>query len=412
MQAKTIHTASIIRLYPTREQVGMLYSWQNGLRGVWNRLLDHCYKTWATAGKLPNKRARQDWLVALKKQEGMEWVANIPAHALLALNEDMHRAFANFFEKRAKKPKFRGKYGKKLSIYAVNQATHFEGNSVQLPKLGQVKYRCGTLPQGKLLSSRIYCRGNKWFMSSVFEVLAPELDIAPNPLCGLDVGSRKLAVLFDGEKHQRFDNPKAMKKHEQRLKWYQRIVSRRVKGSKRREKAKCHVARMHQRIANIRKDCAHKASTTIASQYQHIKVEDLNVKGMMANGKVAKTMADASVSAFLGYLEYKSERLGRTFEKIDRWYPSSKRCHKCHHVHVKLASDEKFACEACGFVHDRDENASINVYSYVELPQNDGQISPETLVDMGGSGFQYLGKSVPVGEARILINSGLPDQCQ
>lgn len=397
-----INRAAVIRLYPNREQAAALRRWQGGLRFVWNNTWAWCKEQRETAGKWPNKAAIQSRMVGMKKEAGTEWIADIPAHAILVLAEDMTRAMRNWFEKRAKMPKFRGKHQRAFSVYAVNQATKFGDKHVKLPKLGEVRYKAGDLPDGRLLSSRIYRDADKWFMSSVFECQPFEPSIGDAERIGIDMGIKTLATVFDGEKVTQFENAKALDKHLARLRRYQRRVSRRVKGSNRREAAKRRVARLHQRIANIRKDAMHKATSAIVKMADAIVVEDLHVKGMMGM-KGARHTADAGMGEFLRVLKYKVAWHGKTVVQASRWFPSSQICSQCGEIHKEMAVKrlDVLRCD-CGNVMQRDENASRNLFAYREELGNAGGKTPKTRKGTGEQGPAAMPIPVPVAELRIL----------
>lgn len=396
-----INRAAVIRLYPNREQAAALRRWQGGLRFVWNTTWAWCKQQRETSGKWPSKAAIQSHMVGMKKEAGTEWIADIPAHAILTLADDLHRAMRNWFEKRANMPRFRGKHQRAFSVYAVNQATKFGNQQVKLPKLGDVRFKAGDLPEGRLLSSRIYRDANKWFMSSVFECKPFEASIGAVECVGIDMGVKTLATVFDGEKFIRFDNPKALDKHLARLRRYQRRVSGRIKGSNRREAAKRRVARLHQKIINIRKDAMHKATSEIIKMANTIKVESLNVKGMMGM-KGARHIADARMGDFLRTVKYKAAWHGRTLVEASRWFPSSQTCSQCGEILKDIATKrlDLLRCN-CGNVMQRDDNAAVNLYAYREDLGNAG-IKPKTRMETGDQVASEMPLPVPVSEMRIL----------
>jgi len=365
--------AALLRLYPNREQAALLRRWQGSLRYVWNQALDCAFTFRSLRNRWPSKSEIQALVVAMKKEPDTGWLAAVPAHALLSLADDIHKAFSNWLKSLSGKrkgpkmgrPKFRGRYDRQFSVYCVNQATSFGDGFVKLPKLGAVRLRGGNLPEGRLLSSRVYCEAGKWFMASIFECGKPELTIAPLAKVGIDMGLSMLATVYDGEGFIDIAKLDALKKHEQRLKRYQRSVSRRVKGSARRNKAKAKLARQHQRVAAMRKDYAHKATTGIVARAQVIQIETLNVKGWMKNRSIAKSAADAAVSMFLNLLKYKAEAAGRTLVEVGQWEPTSKRCSYCgtHNASVVLGV-KQWLCGRCGTFHLRDRNAARNIFSW------------------------------------------------
>ena len=176
---------------------------------------------------------------------------------------------------------------------------------------------------------------------------------------GVDLGVKNLATLSDGTV---IPNPRPLGARLRALRKAQQALSRKVKGSVRREKAKKHVARLHARVADVRADAINKATAMIASNYSDVCIEDLNVAGMVKNRSLARSVSDASLGEFRRQLEYKTARSGAVLRVVDRWYPSSKTCSNCGTVKAKLPLSERtFNCDACGLSIDRDVNAAINI---------------------------------------------------
>ncbi len=404
-----ITRAAVLRLYPNLAQAACLRRWQGGLRYVWNSALDCVFTSRDINGRWPTKAEIQALIVGMKKMEGTEWISDIPAHALLILADDLHKALLNWFNSLSGKrkgpkiarPRFRGKFDRQFSVYMVNQATSFGDGLVRLPKLGQMKFRGGDLPAGRLLSSRVYREADKWYMASIFECNAPEMNAALVECVGIDMGLKILATIYDGQAVREVAKLGALRKHEQRLKRYQRRLSRRVKGSNRCNKAKLAVARLHQRIANIRKDYAHKATSQIVSTAQKIKVETLNVKGWAKNRSISKSTTDAGVGMFLNMLRYKAAWAGRTLSEVGQWEPTSKTCSDCGERNAAVVMGvSRWACRACGAIHDRDHNAAKNIYAYGEERRN---VTGKT-VERAWTGGDQAGAIPPVPqvETRIL----------
>lgn len=400
--SEQISRAVVARLYPNRVQAASLRRWQGGLRRIWNESLAWCFAQRADAGKWPGKAAIQAYMVSLKRREETRWMAEIPAHAILALAEDQRRALKNWFEKRAKRPKFRGKRHRQFSVYMVNQQTGFGEAKVSLPKLGEVRFRAGDLPAGRLLGARAYREADKWYLSAVFECDPPDYVSPAVERAGVDMGLKTMATVYDGAQIVEIRSPKALREHEMRLKRYQRQYARRVPGSKRREEAKRRVAREHQRVANIRKDCAHKATSWLVRHAQEIVVESLNVAGMMRNRHLAKSVADTGMGEFLRQVRYKGQWQRRDVIEADRWYPSTKLCSKCdsHNPDVVLGVDA-WTCPACGTRHQRDENAARNLYAYPEERGNAGGLPPKTRGETGDQDRAATPAPAPVIEPRI-----------
>jgi putative transposase len=380
----------VVRLYPNRTQAAKLRQWQGGLRFVWNHAWAWCKTHRESTGKWPSKAEIQRHIVELKKHPETRWVGDLPAHALLAIADDLLRAMANWFERRARMPRFRAKHQRQFSIYVVNQRTHYGEGTVKLPKLGALRYRGGDLPDGRLLCSRIYLAGDKWVMSSVFECESLEPMLAVDERAGIDMGLKALATVFDGERAGTVPNPKALRAHEIRLRRYQRRVSRRMKGSGRHASAKVAVGRLHERIAQIRKDAAHKATSALVARYETLVVETLNVAGMQKNRTLARSVHDAGMGDFLRLLRYKAAWSGRTLIEADPWFPSTKMCSRCGDLQHMTLSSRWYSC-GCGNEMGRDENAARNLYAYREEPGNAG-VKPKT---RGESGDQTVGATRP-----------------
>jgi len=401
-----IYRGMKIRLYPSRAQHADLLRWRGALRRVWNDTLDWAFKHRDTEGRWPKTGEIQKYVLTLKMREETPWLAELPTHAVQQIAKDLKRALKNWFEKRAKRPRFRGKHHRQFSIYINNSHSGFQGAKVKLPKLGMVKWRGGALPVGRLYCARVFMDAGKWYMSAVFECQQPEPTIAPVERVGIDMGIKSLATVFDGENVTEIKNARALHQYSVRLARYQRILSRRQKGSNRRELAKRRVGRLHQKIANIRNDVCHKATTNIVGKANTIVVESLNVSGMMKNGHLAKAVADASMSKFLGMLQYKAQWHGRSIVEVSQWMPSTKTCSRCGKLHDMPLKARWMSCD-CGNEMDRDENAARNLYAYREEPGN--VCDMETQKTRGETGGQVNGEThcpVPVIEPRTHAKRG------
>jgi putative transposase len=382
-----IERGVVARLYPNRAQSAALRQWQGSLRFVWNDAWAWCKTQHESVGRWPSKAEIRRHVLELKTNPETQWIGQLPAHALLAVADDLLRSMLNWFEHRASMPRFRAKHQRQPSIYIVNQRTYYQARAGKLPKIGTVRYRAGDRPAGRLLSSRIYRAGDKWFMSSVFECDPVETVPAPRvERVGIDMGLKALATLFDGERTGTVRNPKALRAHEIRLRRYQRRVSRRQTGSARHARAKGALGRLHRRIASIRNDAAHKATTSLVERYGTLVVESLNVAGMQKNRALARSVHDAGMAEFLRMLRYKATWSRRTLVEANAWFPSTKLCSRCGALHDMPLSSRWFSC-GCGNEMDRDENAARNLYAYREEPGNAG-VMPKT---RGESVDQALG---------------------
>ncbi len=311
------------------------------------------------------------------------WVNKVSKYCSQQAIQDLGIAFKKFFNKQAKYPKFKKK-GDKDSFYIGNDAfkiiqkttTNKKGKTriksyLKLPLLEQpIPLKENLRFKGKINNVVISRTAGHWFASfSVSAQLAPELNInnikaiKNNLKCGVDLGITHLATIHssDGNSYK-IDNPKGYKRHLKRLKRLQIQASRKKKASNNRKKANVRLAKLHEKVANIRKDSLHKLTTKLAANYVEINIEDLNVKGMLKNHKLAGAIADCGFGIFKQQLEYKTEISGSKLNYVDRFYASSKLCSCCGVKNKELKlSQRKWQCSSCNTMHDRDINASKNI---------------------------------------------------
>jgi putative transposase len=230
---------------------------------------------------------------------------------------------------------------------------------VILPKIGKVRIHEKPRWTGQVRRAVVSRAAHRWYISILVEVDDDPPDTTGLPVRGVDVGINKLATLDDGKT---FENPRALKVNERKLRRCNKLLSRKVKGSNNWRKAKRELSRLHARIANIRADAHHKASNAILGGISRLGIESLSVKGLMRNRRISKALADASLSGFLTKLKYKAVRKGVRIVAADRFFPSSKRCSSCGHKDKSLTlSDRQYHCGVCGFQADRDVNAALNL---------------------------------------------------
>lgn len=349
-----------IRLTPTPEQIIYFRKACGTARFTYNWALAEWQRQYRAGGK-PSHLALKKQFNAIKRQE-FPWTGEVTKCAPEGAFMNVGKAFTNFFQRRAKYPKFKKK-GVHDSFTLANDKVKVVGRRVQIPKLGWVKMTEALRFSGKLLSATVSRVADKWFIS--FNV---ELSTSPYPPCenqarvGVDVGVKTLATLSTGET---WPNPRALRNAERRLARYQRQVSRKVKGSRNRQKAKMKVARLHYKIACLRADVTHTLTTYLTRTFQTIVIEYLNIRGMVKNRRLAKAISDANLSEIRRQLMYKAELRQNNLELADRFYPSSKTCSDCGCIHPALTlADRVFRCPSCGMVKDRDLNAALNLKHY------------------------------------------------
>lgn len=351
-------TATKIRIYPTHKQEESLAKAFGCARWLWNNSLTETQKVYAETGKGLGQFALNARLPELKKE--YEWLAETHSQVLQSVSLNMSRAFVNFFERRAKYPNFKSKHGKQ-SIQYPQGVKIVEGCKIFLPKLGHVKAVVHREIVGRIKTVTVSRNQTGRYFASILtenDVVAPVASF-DGRILGIDVGLTHLAVTSDGSK---FDNPRHLAKAAKNLKRKQQSLSRKVKGSNTRNKARILVAKAHEHTANARKDWLHKLSHRLVSENQVIAVEDLHVKGMMKNHCLSKAIGDVGWGMFAGFLEYKAARAGKGFIKVNRFFPSSKSCSCCMHVQASMPLNiRSWRCDKCGASHDRDINAAQNI---------------------------------------------------
>jgi putative transposase len=280
---------------------------------------------------------------------------NAPQMAIVQLG----RAFENFFAGRARYPRFRRK-GQDDRFTLTNEQFRIEGRYIRIPKLGWVRMREALRFAGKVVSASVARVADRWYASITVDTSDPPVPPADNQgAVGVDLGITALATLSTGET---FQGPKALRTLLTRLRRLSRALARKVKGSRNRVRAKLRLARLHARIANIRRDSLHKLSTSITRRFHTIGIEDLNVKGMLGNRHLARAIADMGFYELRRQLEYKATWRGGHFVLVDRWFPSSKLCSCCAYRLESLGLNMRhWTCPGCGSLNDRDVNAAINL---------------------------------------------------
>jgi putative transposase len=356
------------RIYPNREQEEQIAKHIGCSRWIYNYALEKKMKAWKEDKKNLKRFDIQADLPKLKKSEDTKWLKEVNSQSLQASLEHLDRAYRHFFKTKKGFPKFKNKHNNKQSFsIPQHSSVDFEKCLLIVPKIKPISIRLHRKFEGKIKTVTIKKTStNKYFSSILVETKdepKKKLEIKESTTIGIDLGIKDFAILATGEK---IENPKTLTRYENKLAKAQRIVGRRIKGGKNREKAKFKVAKIHEKIANTRKDFLHKLShkLTHENQVKSIVIEDLNVKGMMKNRKLAKSISDCSWSEFVRQLEYKSEWYGVNLIKIGRFEPSSKLCSNCGTINQELTlKDREWTCKNCNTEHDRDINAAKNIKS-------------------------------------------------
>jgi len=298
----------------------------------------------------------------VKKQPECAWMNQLSSRVYQNALIDLKEAFSRYRLGKAGHPKFASRRdGQSFTVDSSNGKVLLSaGNTIKIPTLGTFRLHeplpCRFASQTFTISKE----GNRWFVS--FCVDAQRLPIQqPDSSVGIDVGVKSFATLSNS---QVFDAPKPLKQAKTKLATLQRKASRQIKGSRNQRKTYNKMGRLHARIACIRKDFLHKLTTYLAKTFKLIKIEDLNVKGLLANHKLAGAISDLGFYEFRRQLEYKCKMYGASLVLVDRWFPSSKICANCGHKKDMPLAERTYDCPACGVSIDRDLNASLNILNW------------------------------------------------
>ena len=371
-----LHKVVQVRLYPSVEQEIQLAQTFGCARWWWNYALNKSIETYKETGKGLSRVALNAFLPILKKGEETVWLADCYSQVLQATTLNLTTAYKNFFEKRAGFPKFKSKHGKQSIQYPQNVKV-VDGN-VKLPgNIGVIKAKIHRAIEGKIKTVTVSKTPSGKYLASILTELEGEMRhgedspwslsrenpvISEGKIYGIDLGLKHFAIVTDGEKVSIYDNPKHLTKHEKNLKRKQKKLARKQKGSNSRNRYRKVVAKVYERVSNSRQDFLHKLSYKLVSDSQAVIVENLHVRGMVRNHKLAKAISDVGWGTFTNFLAYKLERKGAKLVEIDRWFPSSKLCSNCFYQIGEMPLDvREWTCPHCKTHHDRDGNAAANI---------------------------------------------------
>jgi putative transposase len=339
-------------------------------RFAYNWGLARSQEVYRTTGKRPNAMALHKELNAGKPSE-FPWMYEVSKCAPQEALRDLDKAYKHFFRRveLKKQGKYKGKLGfptfkkksKGIGSFRLTGSIKVFSNAVHLPRLGRLHlHEHAFIPtDAKVLSATVSEQAGRWFVSIQVEEEQEKPLATATSAFGVDLGIKTLATLSDGKA---FANPRALKHAQKKLRRLERQKSRRKLGGKNRKKTRLKLAKQHARVANIRKDAAHKFTTYLCKNHALVGIEDLHVKGMLANHKLAQAVSDSNFGEIRRQLEYKSSWHSVHLVVIDRFSPSSKTCSACGWVDEDQdLGDRVFRCSDCGLVIDRDLNAAINI---------------------------------------------------
>lgn len=311
------------------------------------------------AGGKPSEMSLRRQLNAIKREQ-FPWMFDVTKCAVQEAIIDLGTSFRAFFEKRGRYPRFKKK-GERASFCAANAVGTFrsDGQRIKLPVIGWVRMREEVRFSGPLKRATVSREGGRWFVSLLIDTNDVQPVIQPETVVGVDLGVTTLAMLSTGEA---VTGPRAHKQLLGRLRRLNKAQSRKRRGSANFRKAKARLGRLHARIANIRKDATHKLTTRLTKTFRVIGIEDLNVRGMASNRRLARSIMDGGFYELRRQLTYKANLYGSRIVVVGRFYPSSKTCSCCGVIKPTLALAERmFRCDDCGFEAGRDHNAALNL---------------------------------------------------
>ena len=348
------------RCYPTPEQTEMLSQQFGCVRYIYNWALRRRTDAWFNDQERVGYAQTDKEMTQLKQEPDKLWLNEVSSIPLQQTLRHLQTAFINFWEGRTQYPTYKSKHHKQSATY-TRRAFRWDGQNRRLflAKMGKLKVHWSCpVPVEPTSITLSQTTDGKYFVSLKVDLeIVPMAEVAQQ--VGIDLGINRLATLSTGET---ISNPKYTYKYQQQLATAQRELSKKQKGSHRRKRARLKVAQVHAKIANCRQDTLQKATTQIIRENQAIFVEDLAVKNMLGNHHLAKAISDCGWSEFVRQLEYKATWYGRDVTRIDRFFPSSKRCHVCGWTKQDMTlSDRSWTCQECHTAHDRDVNAAINI---------------------------------------------------
>ena len=374
-----------IRIYPTKNQEELLRKHIGCCRFIWNHMIEVQKENYKNGGKYISKFNMIKLIPSIKKE--FLWLNEVSMSSLQRICDDVNTAYQRFFKKISNYPKFKSKKKSKLSYPVRCDSFYFKNGYVKVEKLGKLKYRTDYSKMNleklsKFSNVRISNENDKWLLTFSVEYENQVQTTEKNGNLGIDLGVGRLAVVSHNGKKLEYKNinkSKRVRKLTSKLKHVQKVISRKYEvGNKLNEqkyqktnqilKYEKLLKRIYRKISNIRKDQRHKVTRELINLNPAVVImEDLNVKGMMKNKHLSRSIAEMGFNDFIRIMKYKCKESNIKFFQVDRFFPSSKTCSQCGCIHKNLKlSDRLFECPECGFTIDRDFNAAVNLERYFD----------------------------------------------
>ena len=352
------------RIYPNKEQEILINKTFGSVRFVYNKMLRFKQELYNQTLMSFSKNECNNWINHVLKEEYL-FLREVDKFSLTNAVYALDNAYQKLFKEHSGYPKFKCKK-ENYNAYTTNYTNNniivdYDNNLIKLPKLGYIKAKVHRNILGKIKNATVSkVPSGKYFVSVTYECNNNEVLPVTDKCVGIDLGIKDLVITSNGTK---YENPHTLKHYQSRLIKLQRKISKKKKGSNNYNKLKKKIAICYEKITNIRKDNLHKISNKLINENQVIVTEDLRVKNMIKNHKLASSITDASFGELVRQLEYKANWYGRILIKVDTFYPSSQLCHICGYKNdnTKNLSIRTWECPNCHTSHDRDTNAAINI---------------------------------------------------
>jgi len=355
-----------IRLYPSPDQIVYINKLLGTSRFVYNKCLNYKITEYESKKKSTSFGETGKFLTSLKSE--YEWIKESHSKVLQQQLINLDRAYKNFFKNRSGYPKFKSRHDNQSCRFPIDAISGIKGNRINIiNSLKDIHYKCSKSDEkylnkhqsGIKSATLSKNKSGEYYFSILIDRPNKPLKPAKNNIIGLDLGIKDFIITSEGQK---FENLKSKRNNQKKLAKQHRDLSRKQKGSNHRNESKIRLAKTYNKLNNIKEYYLHSITNQLLSENQTIVIEDLNVKGMLKNHRLARSIQELSLNRFKTMLAYKAEWYGREIIQVDRWFPSSKLCNCCGYKNDDLTlKDREWVCPECNTHYDRDLNAAINI---------------------------------------------------